>query len=75
MLHFGEFLKIWNLWSNSVTRQVSFFMGQKLVENAKIQTRHFEEFSNNVSAFKVPNLTQIRKKMTKTGPWNAFKGA
>ena len=36
IFHFGEFLKICSLWSNSVTRQVS-LIGQKLVENAKIQ--------------------------------------
>ena len=37
MVYFGEFLKTWNLRSNSVTRQVSFLKGQKLVENAKIK--------------------------------------
>ena len=26
-------------------------IGQKLVENAKIQMRHFQQFSNNVNAF------------------------
>ena len=30
-------LKTWSLWSNSVTRQVTIFIGQKLVENAKIE--------------------------------------
>ena len=29
----------------------SILIGQKLVENAKIQMRHFEEFSNNVDYF------------------------
>ena len=37
MVHFGEFLKTLSLRSNSVTRQVSFKIGQKLVENVKIQ--------------------------------------
>ena len=37
MVNFGEFLKTWSLRSNSVTRQVSFKIGQKLVENANIQ--------------------------------------
>ena len=45
MVHFGEFLKICSLQSNSVTRQVR----QKLVANAKIQMGHFEQFSNNVA--------------------------
>ena len=34
IVHFGEFLKIWSLRSNSVTRQVS-FNRTNLVENAK----------------------------------------
>ena len=45
MVHFGKFLKTWSLRSNSVTRQVSFLIGQKLVENDKIkrnQMRNFE---------------------------------
>ena len=37
MFHFGEFLKTWSLRSNSVTRQVNFLIGQKLLENAKIE--------------------------------------
>ena len=37
MVYFGEFLKTWSLRSNSVTRQVNFKKGQKLVENAKIE--------------------------------------
>ena len=37
MVHLGEFLKTWSLRSNSVTRQVSFKIGQKLVESAKIE--------------------------------------
>ena len=32
LVHFGEFLKTWSLWSNSVTRKVS--IGKKLVENS-----------------------------------------
>ena len=37
MVHFGEFLKTWSLRSNSVTRQVSFKIGQKLMNNAEIK--------------------------------------
>ena len=33
---FYEFLKIWSLRSNSATRRVTFKIGQKIVENAKI---------------------------------------
>ena len=33
---FDEFLKTWNLQSNIVTRQVTFYIGQKLVKNGKI---------------------------------------
>ena len=43
MVHFGEFLKIWSLRSNSVTRQISFNrtkIGGKC-QNWKIQMRHF----------------------------------
>ena len=44
MVHFGEFLKTWSLWSNSVTR------GQKenggKCQNWKIIMRDFEYFSN-----------------------------
>ena len=49
-VQFGEFLKTWGLWSNSVTRRVN-FKGQKLVENAKIEKfkcDHFWWFSNIV---------------------------
>ena len=44
IVHFGEFLQIWSLRSNSVTRQVSFNrtnIGGKR-QNSKIQMRHFE---------------------------------
>ena len=37
IVYVGEFLKNWSLRSNSVTRHVSFKIGQKLVENAKIE--------------------------------------
>ena len=37
MVNFGEFLKIWSLLSNSVTRQVN-FNWTKIGENAKIET-------------------------------------
>ena len=50
MVHLGEFLKIWSLQSNSVTRQVKFNrtkIGGKC-QNWKIQMRHFEQISNNV---------------------------
>ena len=30
MVHFGEFLKTWSLWSNIVTRQVNFNCFKKL---------------------------------------------
>ena len=50
MVHFGEFLKTWNLRSNRVTRLVSFnwtkFGGKCL--NWKINLRHFGWFSNTV---------------------------
>ena len=36
MVHFDAFLKTWFLWSYSDTRQVN-LIGQKLLENAKIQ--------------------------------------
>ena len=48
MVHFGELLKIWSLRSKSVTRQLSFLIWQKLVENVeikkKIHLRHFQFF-------------------------------
>ena len=50
IVHFAQFLKIWSLRSNSVTRQVNFSMtkiGGKR-QNSKNQMRHFEKFSNNV---------------------------
>ena len=37
MLHFGKFLTIWSLRSNSVTRQVNFNTKQKLAKNANIK--------------------------------------
>ena len=55
MIHFGEFLKTWSLRSNRVTRHVTFNrtkIGGKC-QNSKIQMRHFEQFSNNVSKSKV----------------------
>ena len=50
MVNFDEFLNTWILWSDSVTRQ-------KLVENAKIQMRHLELFSNNVIWTEKPKWT------------------
>ena len=47
---FGEFLKNWCLWSNGVTRQVT-FKRTKIdgkCQNSKIQMRHFKWFLNNV---------------------------
>ena len=46
---FGEFLKTWSLRSNSVTRQV--LIGQKLVENAKIQKFKCDILSNFQTMF------------------------
>ena len=46
MVHFCEFLKTWSLRSNSVTRQVNFKIGQKLVENDKIQKFKCDILSN-----------------------------
>ena len=50
MVHFGEFLEIWSLRSNSVTRRVTFnrTKNRGKCQNSKIQMRHFEWFSNNV---------------------------
>ena len=50
IVHFGEFLKICSLRSNSVTRQVSFNRTKidGKCQNSKIQMRHFGWFSNNV---------------------------
>ena len=44
-------LKIWNLWSNSVTRQVNFKNDKNWwkCRNCKIQMRHFGWFSNTVN--------------------------
>ena len=50
MVHFDEFLKTWSLWSNRITRHVSFNstkIGGKC-QNLNIQTRHFGWFSNTV---------------------------
>ena len=48
IVHFGEFFENLKLAVKSVTRQVSFLIGQKLVQNAKIKMRHFGWFSNNM---------------------------
>ena len=45
MVHFGEFLKIWSVQSNSVTRQVT-FNRTKTVENVQIQIFKCVIFSN-----------------------------
>ena len=52
MVNFGEFLKIWSLRSNSVTRQVSFYRTKSggKCQNTKIKMPHFEWFSNTVSS-------------------------
>ena len=50
IVHFGEFLTIWSLRSNSVTRQATFKktkIGRKR-QNWKIKMRHFGWFSNTV---------------------------
>ena len=46
-----EVFKNWSLWSNSVTRQVSFKRTKKWwrMPKLKIQMRHFGSFSNTVS--------------------------
>ena len=41
MVHFGEFLKT-EACGQTVLPDRSVLVGQKLVENAKIQMRHFE---------------------------------
>ena len=54
MVNFDEFLKIWSLRSNSVTRQVNFNwtkIGGKW-QNSKIQMRYFGWFSNTVRSVK-----------------------
>ena len=56
MVNFVEFLKTWSLQSNSVTYK-SILIGQKMVENAKIQMRHYEYFSSTVWSVKVLNLS------------------
>ena len=37
MVHFGEFIKSWSLRSNSVTGQLNLKIGQKSMENDKIE--------------------------------------
>ena len=57
---FGEFLKTWNLRSNSVTRQVTFY-ATKIVgkwQNRKIEMRHFWWFLN--TAQDLENLKPMR---------------
>ena len=54
---FGEFLKTWSLRSNSVTRQV--LIGQKLVENAKIQKFKCDILSNFQTMWKRKRLGEI----------------
>ena len=61
MAHFGEFLKIWSLWSNSVTRQVNFNwtkIGGKC-PNSKTQMRLFGWFSNTVKKSHSDSLKKI----------------
>ena len=57
LVHFGEFLKTWSLRSNSVTRQV--LIGQKLVENAKIQKFKCDILSNFQTMWKRKRLGEI----------------
>ena len=47
MVHFGEFWKP-EAYGQTVLPDRSILIGQKLMENAKIQMRHFEEFFKNV---------------------------
>ena len=42
MVHFGEFLKKPEACGQTVLPDRSVLIGQKLVENAKIQKRHFD---------------------------------
>ena len=44
-VNFGDFFETRSFRSKSVTRQAT-LIGQKLMENAKIQMRHFELFSS-----------------------------
>ena len=46
MINLDEFLKTYSLQSNSVTRQVSFLIEQKLVESAKIKIFKCDILSN-----------------------------
>ena len=43
---FSGVLKTWSLFSNSVTRQVTFKIGQKMVEKAKIRESKRDILSN-----------------------------
>ena len=45
-----QFWRVFELWSNSVTRQVNLDRTKidGKCQSSKIQTRHFEDFSNNV---------------------------
>ena len=47
---FGDFLKNWNMRSNSVTRRVNFIRTKidEKWQNWKFEMRHFESFLNNV---------------------------
>ena len=50
MVNFGDFLKTWSLWSNSVTRQITFNWTKidGKCQNSNIQMRHLGWFSNIV---------------------------
>ena len=48
----------------------SILIGQKLVENAKIKMRHFEEFSNNVY---VSNKMDVDLKKVLLGWWKNLR--
>ena len=60
IVNFGEFLKTWNMRSNSVTRQVNFnrtkISGK--CKNWKTQMWHFDWFSNTVS-LKMSHFTKL----------------
>ena len=78
IVHFGDFLKNWSLWSNSVTRQVNFYR-QKLVKNAKIKNGAF--FTNFCTikidlpgniVWPLDQKLQVFQKVVEIGPFLAF---
>ena len=54
MVNLASFCKT-EVCGRTVLPERSLLKGKKLIENAKIQMRHFEQFSNNVVMYGCPN--------------------